>query len=199
MLKGINLQLFAEGEAGTNNDAGTTTNQTNNNTKPENNSEDNVIKLTKDEFEKKLLSEADRRVNQAKAKWEKDYEERVKTERREAERLARLSDEERQKENEKMFKEELSKREKEILKKEMKLEAINILAEKKLPVSFSDILIGDTAEETQHKIKAFEEAFRSEVSKEVDSRLKGSTPKGGASNSQKQFSMNDLIRGQLRR
>jgi hypothetical protein len=162
--------------------------------------ENKIWQFNKDEYEKNLQAEADRRVNQAKRKWEKEYQEKIKFERKEAERLARLSDEERQKENEKKYKEELSIREKELFKKEMKLEAINILAERKLPVTFSDILIGDTAEDTHEKIKAFDEAFRNEVAQEVEKRLKGSTPRtGGGSTENKAFDMNAYIRGNLRK
>ena len=160
------------------------------------------LELTKEELEKKLQSESDRRVNEAlktaKAKWQSEYNEKIKTERREAERLAKLSEEERQRELDEKYKKELSMREKELLRKEMKLEAVNILAEKKLPVKFSDILIGDTAEETQDRIKNFEMSFREEVETEVNRRLKGSIPKSGTSD-KKKFDMNDLIRGSIRR
>jgi lysyl-tRNA synthetase class I len=162
--------------------------------------ENEILQFKKDEYEKNLQAEADRRVNQAKGKWEKEYQEKLKFERKEAERLARLSDDERQKEMDKQYKEQLSAREKELFKKEMKLEAINILAERKLPVTFSDILIGDTAEDTHEKIKAFDQAFRDEVAMEVEKRLKGSTPRtGGGSNTNKGFDMNALIRGSMRK
>jgi len=157
------------------------------------------LTFSKEELEKKLQAEADRRVNQAKSKWEKDFEEKIKAERREAERLAKLSEEERERELDEKYKKELSNRERELLKKEMKLEAVNILNEKKLPVSFSDMVIGETAEDTQTRIKEFEKSFRAEVEKEVNSRLKGSTPQGGNKTNNKAFDMNSLIRGQIRR
>lgn len=171
------------------------------NTKPEGApTEQEKFTFTQEELEKKLQSEADRRVTQAKSKWEKEYQEKVKYERREAERLAKLSEDERQRELDERYKNELSKREKELLVKEMKLAAVDILTEKRLPVKFSDILIGETAEETQEKIKNFETAFRDEVERAVNDRLKSTTsaPSSGTKSS-KSFNMNDLIRNQMRR
>jgi len=159
---------------------------------------------TKEELEKRLQSEADKRVNEAlkthRSKWEKEYNEKLQRERKEAERLAKLSEDERQKELDKKMREEIEQREKQLYKKEMKLEAHNILSGKELPITFSDILIGETAEETHERITDFEKAFKSEVEKEVNKRLKTSTPRGGGTQSQnKGFDMNALIRGSARR
>lgn len=54
---------------------------------------------TQAEFDKALLAETDKRVNQAlenkKAEWEKDYSERLKAEKDEAARIAKMSADER--------------------------------------------------------------------------------------------------------
>jgi len=159
-----------------------------------------VLTFSKEEYEKKLQSEADKRVNQAlssaKQTWEKEVHEKILEERKEAERLAKLSEDDRKKELEDKQKNELSIREKTIARKEMKLEAINILSEKKLPIKFADMLIGETAEETQSRIKNFEKAYKDEIDAEVTVRLKGTTPKGGTDEQKKKgLSMNDIIRG----
>jgi len=172
--------------------------------KVETKAEPEKLVLTQEGLDKILQIETDKRVTQAlktaEQRWEKEYNEKLKDERREAERLAKLSDEERQKELDEKYKNELSIREKELNRKEMKLEAINILSEKKLPVKFADILIGETAEETQKKINDFQKAFRDEVEAEVNVRLKGVVPKGGTDvKGKKGYDMNAIIRGTARR
>lgn len=186
--------------------AGASGKETNEQSKPGNQQEQaKQVTLTQEELEKKLQSESDKRVNQAlstaRKEWEKEYTEKLAAERKEAERLATLSAEERKKELEEKQRDELKQRERTIARKEMKMEAMNILSEKKLPIKFADMLIGETAEETQSRIKDFEKAFREEVDGEVTKRLKGSTPAKGASGASdsKKVSMNDIIRGRVRR
>jgi monoamine oxidase len=169
------------------------------------NTENKVEKLTltQDELNAKLQAEADKRVTEAlktaKGNWQKEYEQKIQHERKEAERLARLSEEERQKELDEKYKNELSKREKDLFKKEMKLEAVNILSNKKLPVSFADMVIGDSAEDTHERIGAFEKAFKEAVESEVNTRIRGSKPVGGTQQANQPFDMNQFIRGQIRR
>lgn len=119
----------------------------------------------------KIQREADKRVEQANKA--------VKTE---AERLAAMSAEER----EKAFKEKtesefkaredaLKQREAEIMRKELRAQALETLAEKGLPSQLAEILTYTDADGCNASIAAVEKAFRDTVKAEVDKRLAASS------------------------
>lgn len=162
---------------------------------------DTVLTLTQKELEAKIASESDRRVTEAiktrEQKLAAEYEARIKRERQEAERLASLSAEERRKEEEKKRSEELASKEAEIAKREMKLDAINVLAEKKLPVKFVDFVIGASPEATLKNINELKSAWDHAIEDEIKTRLTGKTPTSGAPGTTA-VNMNDILRAQLR-
>lgn len=141
--------------------------------------------FTQAELDKLLQSETDKRVTEAlktsRAKWEEEYKEKLERERKEAERLAKLSAEDKEKELLEKSKREIEERERAIKLKELKLDAIDILAEKKLPIKFADMLIGDNAENTLANIKVFETSWQEAIDLAVKEKLKGATPKAGGS------------------
>lgn len=147
------------------------------------NSQNIQLPKTAEELQMLLQREADRRVTQAlqtaKQKWEEEFKQKLEEERREAERLAKLTQAEKEKELLRKQQEEIKKKEKEIALREMKLEAVKILNEKELPVEFVDLLTTEDAEQTKTNIEIFEKAFRDAVEKAVNERLKGATPKAG--------------------
>lgn len=123
--------------------------------------------------EKELQSYADKRVTEAM----KTARQKFENEKKEAERLASMSAEER-------FNEELSKREKELADREkavMMLEnkqaATAILMEKGLPISLVDLVLADTAEDMKTRIDALDKEFNNSVKAEIEKRLGGNTPK----------------------
>ena len=138
---------------------------------------------TQAEFDKALLAETDKRVNQAlenkKAEWEKDYSERLKAEKDEAARLAKMSADER-------AKAEFDKRVKDFEDREAKhnaerleFECTKQLAGEKLPVEFASMLTGADAEATKANIETFKTAFSKAIEDAVTEKLKGTTPKVG--------------------
>jgi hypothetical protein len=153
------------------------------------------VTFTQEEFDKKLQSEADKRVQEAlktaQSKWEKDLTSKLEEARTEAERLAKLSADEKKAEEDKKRQEELAKKDRELTIRELQLQAVDELNKKKLPVEFAKILLGETAEETLEKITTFESAFREAVQAEVDTKLKGKTPDGAG---EKIVDMNKLLR-----
>lgn len=161
------------------------------------------IVLTTEELEKKLQSEADKRVTEAlktaQTKWEQDYNKKIETERKEAEKLAKLSEEERSRVLEEKRSRELEERERTIYKKELELAAVKILDGKKLPVQFARMFLGDNAEDTHTNIENFEKSWHSEIEARVNERLKGFTPPNASGGDKKVVTMNDIIRGQARR
>lgn len=132
------------------------------------------------------------RLARERSKWEKDYTAKLEAEKKEAERLAKLSQAEKEKELMKKQQEELGKREKEIALREMKLEAVKILNEKELPIDFIDLLTTDNADSTKSNIETFEKAFRTAVEKAVDNRIKGSSTTPKVSTAEVQLGLNSL-------
>jgi hypothetical protein len=121
--------------------------------------------FTRDELNKILAAEK-----------EKAKEEVVK-EFQEAERLKNMSAEQKAKELEKKRQREFEEKEKEVNFREMKLQAIDILNEEKLPIKAVDFVVAETAEETQKRIADFKEIFSNAVEEHTEKKLKGSTPK----------------------
>ena len=161
----MNLQLFAEG------DEVETTEETT----------DEKIELSKEEYQKKLDAEADRRVTKAlqtaKQKWESEFGEKLEKEKQEAVRLEKLSADEKEKElREKQLK-ELEERENQLKYKELLSDTKNILHDEKIPVKFADVLVQESAEKTKEKIDAFKKEWQSAIEEAVNERLKGSTPR----------------------
>ena len=187
MLKefNYNLQLFAEGDEGNaQGGEGATGEGAGDNNTPET--------FTKEEVDKMLQSETDKRVSEAiktsKSKWQEEFKSKIEQERKEAERLAKLSSDEKRQEELKKKNEEISQKESELRKRELKLDTINVLSEKQLPVEFSDFLMGNDAEATNVNIKRFGEAFSKSIESAVNERLRGNSPKGGQGGNKVDFS-----------
>lgn len=122
--------------------------------------------------EKELQSLVDRRVTEAL----KTARSKFETEKKEAERLASMTAEER-------FQEELSKREKALEEREKQVAllenrnaASKVLAEKGISISLVDLVIADSAEDMKARIDTLEKEFNASVQKEIERRLAGNTP-----------------------
>ena len=131
---------------------------------------------TIEELQALLQREGDKRVTEAMKKADKKKADAIK----EAERLAAMSAEEK-------YKYELDKREAAIAEKERslalaenKVAASQILQEKGLPIALVDLVVAESAETMNERIKGLESAFTSAVKTEVENRLKAATPKVGA-------------------
>jgi hypothetical protein len=176
----LNLQFFSADPGGAGGaGAGTTDPGAGGGTPP-------AIELPKtvEELQKLLQSEADKRVSgalkTAQEKWEVDYKTKLEAEKAEAEKLAKMSATEKAEALLAKTQKDIADREKAIAQKELKLETINILNEKKLPITFADVLLGEDAEKTKGNVDTFDKAFREAVEAAVNERLKGNPPKGGA-------------------
>ena len=122
--------------------------------------------------EKDLQSLVDRRVTEAL----KTARTKFENEKKEAERLASLSAEER-------FQEELSQREKALEERERQVAllenknaASKILSDKGLSIALVDLVIADSAEDMKARIDILEKEFNSSIQKEIEKRLSGTTP-----------------------
>lgn len=122
----------------------------------------------------------DAAVAAAKAKWEKDYQKKAAAAQKEKERLSKLSEDERKAAELENSRKELEAKEAELKRKELKLEMVKVLADRKIPVQFTDYLIAEDNESTLSRITAFEKEFKKAVEAGVNEKLKGKAPTAGA-------------------
>ena len=119
------------------------------------------------------------RLAEAKTKWEKEYQKKAAAEKKEAERLSKLSEDERKAAELENSRKELEAKEAELKKKELKLEMVKVLAERSIPVQFMDYLIAEDSESTLSRITTFEKEFKKAVEDGVNEKLKGKAPAAG--------------------
>ncbi|AVO22582.1 DUF4355 domain-containing protein [Aeribacillus composti] len=145
--------------------------------------EPEVLELTPEELQRKIDSEADRRLDKVLKKkqqeWEEKFRERLEQEKKEAERLAKLSERERKEEELRKREEELQERLRQLELKELKADAIADLNNKGLPAEFADFLLADNAEKTLENINNFKHAFDKAVNEAVKEKLRQDTPPAG--------------------
>lgn len=140
----------------------------------------NQTQMEKTYSEAELSAEVDRRVQQAQKKWQADLEGRLKSERDEGARLAKLSADERAKEEQKKAQEAFEKERSQYKRERLEFETTKQLAELKLPVSFASLLAGADAEATKANIENFQKEWNAALQNEIESKLKGNAPKSGA-------------------
>ena len=121
--------------------------------------------------------EVDKMISKRLQRERKDIEAKIEAERKEAEELAKLSEQEKQK---KLFEKQV--REFEETKKAFEAERLlnetsKQLASKNLPIEFAEMLKGEDAESTFNNINVFEAKFNEALEKMVTERLRGSVPK----------------------
>ena len=132
-----------------------------------------TVTMTKEELDALLQREGDKRVTQALKKQEQKNNEKL----REAQKLAKMSEDEK-------FQFELEQRERAIEEKEKQLAlsenrnvASKILAEKGLSLDLVDFIVDEDADTMKSRIDLLDKAFKRSVKAEVEKRLGGSSPK----------------------
>lgn len=116
---------------------------------------------------------------EAKAEYERELAAKLEESRTEAEKLAKMSSEEKEKfEMDKRLK-ALEGKEKEIALRELKAETAKSLADKGLPAEVLDLVIADDAETTAKRTDTFKSVFDKAVQAAVEDRLKGKAPSSG--------------------
>lgn len=169
----MNLQLFAEGDdsgadGGNGGGAGGEGDGGDGNQEPK--SFDDVLK------NKDYQAEFDRRVNKAietaKSKWDALMDDKLT----EAEKMAKMTKEEKAAYQQKKQEKELADREAAITRRELMAEAKNTLAEKNLPVDLAEVLNYADADSCKKSLETVEKAFQKAVQAGVEARLKGDKP-----------------------
>lgn len=134
--------------------------------------------FTRAEFGKAVAAE----VAKARATWESEQAEALELAKSEGERLAKLTKDERAKEEEAKRIQAIEEREQAIAEREMKMATMALLVEEGLPQEFLGHVLAPTAEEVKAKISDLRNVFDKEVEKRVNERLVQSTPRRGAIN-----------------
>ena len=168
----MNLQLFADNgdgnpESGLNGD-GTGSEE------PKGLSFDDFLKESGNqaEFDRRTQKAIETALTNAKAKWQAMADDRLS----EAEKLAKMTKEEKAQYMQQKKEKELADREAAITRKELMAEAKNTLAGKSLPQELAEMLNYADADSCNKSITAVEKAFQSAVQKAVEERIKGKAP-----------------------
>lgn len=130
--------------------------------------------------ERDFQSEFDRRISRAletaRGKWAQETERRIERARAEAEKLARMSGEERMAHDLALREAALNEREGAIARRELRAEAAKLIAERRLPPELADALCYESAESVNASLDAAERAFQSAVQCGVEERMRGRLP-----------------------
>lgn len=124
------------------------------------------------EFDRRVQKAVTTAVKNAQEKWKTITDDKLS----EAEKLAKMTKEEKAQYMQQKKEKELSDREAAITRKELMAEAKNTLAGKNLPQELAEMLNYADAECCNKSIAAVEKAFQSAVQKAVEERLKGKDP-----------------------
>lgn len=129
------------------------------------------------EFDRRIQKAVTTAVTNAQEKWRVLTDDKVS----EAEKLAKMNEQEKKDYLQKKKEKELDEREKKIAKDELTAEAKNTLAEKKLPLGLAEVLDYTDADACKKSIETVEKAFQEAVKVAVEERLKGDEPPSSAS------------------
>ena len=134
--------------------------------------------FTQEDFDKQLS----KTLAEKEAKLEKKLADKLKAEREEWERQAKLSAEEKEAEERKKREQETAAKERDITLRENRADARELLAEKNIPTTLVDFVVDVDADKTKENIDTLEKAYLEAVEKGVADKLKGDTPKDKSNN-----------------
>ena len=164
----FDLQKFAEGDA----PAESTATESGDTSATDNTESGNKA----DDVQAKIDAAVSTQLAKAQAKWEAEFKKREELAKKEAERLSKLSEDERAQAELENTRKELEQQKAEFEREKLKYEAAKVLSQRNLPVEFVDYLIGGDNETTLENIKTFEKKFNKAVEDAVTAKLKGKAP-----------------------
>lgn len=137
-----------------------------------------------DEFlsDSKNQAEFDRRVSKALETAKTSFENQKQAAITEALKLQKMTEEQKFSYEQQQAQKQLAEKEAELTRRELKLNAINALTEKDLPVDLVDSLSYDSKESYEKSMARVTKAFEKAVSKAIDARLRQPPPKAGDQN-----------------
>lgn len=118
-------------------------------------------------------------IAEEKAKWDKGLDEKIEAAQEEATRLAKLSAEERRKEEEKLASEKLAKEQAEFEHKKLVYYAERELVKASLPEEIGEYIAADDEKTTKEIIDKIKASYDKAVEKGVDEKLQGKSPEIG--------------------
>lgn len=150
---------------------------------PKSDGADEVLELTKREFNSKLDAEADRRIEKVKAKWESEMQERLAEAENKGAEYAKMTAAEKAQAEMQQRLEELEQREQAIKQRELSASVASDLAEQGLPVELADNLtaIGDPAA-IKEWVSTIKDTISTAVNEQVKERLNTGKPTSTATN-----------------
>lgn len=147
----------------------------------------NELQLTPEELQARIDSEADKRTSKAletaKAKWEADQAKALENAKAEGQRLAKLSSDEKQKEEVDQRIANIEKREKELNLRELKSATVSMLNDNGLSADLADSLValGD-ADKIKSAADTLKKSLDETVNQRVNESLRDDPPANTSSN-----------------
>lgn len=124
------------------------------------------------EFDRRLQKAVNTAVSNAQEKWKAMTDDKLS----EADRLAKMTKDEKTQYLQQKREKELSDREAAVTRKELKAEAKNTLAADSLPIELAEILDYSNADSCKTSMETVKKAFQNAVQSAVESKLKGDKP-----------------------
>lgn len=170
----------------------------NNNEIDEDNGDKTVENEVKNHTEQRMFTQndIDKIISKKFAQWQKKNDEE-KRELEEAEKLKRMSENERQQAEMKKQIDEFNKMKAEMAREKLSNQVVKELASRELPIEYAEYLMVDgDAEATMERLTVFEEKYKTDikamVDKQVQARLKGEVPKSSAVEAKGEFTAEDI-------
>lgn len=176
----MNIQIFAEGNDTGGGADGSNSGSTDNagkdnkvqNTQPPSFDDFLQVEGNQAEFDRRVQKAIDTALGDAQQKWQAMADDRLS----EAEKLTKMTKEEKARYLAQKHEKELAEREAGITRRELMAEAKNTLTEKKLPMELAEVLNYTDADSCSKSIVAVEKAFQETVKAAVEEKLKGGKP-----------------------
>lgn len=130
---------------------------------------------SQEEVEKLIQSEADRRVNQALTKKEREMSKKLS----EAEKLAKMSEEDKFRYQLEQKEAELAAKEREFVIRDNKIAAMKVLSDKQIAADLVDFVVHEDADVMKQNIDRIDRFIKQSVAEQVKTRLASPTPKAG--------------------
>jgi DNA repair exonuclease SbcCD ATPase subunit len=131
--------------------------------------------------DKTAQAELDRRISKAldtaRSKWSQESAQQIEKAKTEAEKLARMTADQRAAHDREERENALTKREQDLMRRELRAEAAQEAARRGLPDKLLNLLDYTGADACKASLDAWESDFRAAVSDGIAARMKGSAPK----------------------
>ena len=156
---------------------------------------DDFLKLegNQAEFDRRVTKGINTAVAKERARLEALHSEQLT----EAEKLAKMTEEERNQYKASQKEADIAKREAAITKRELMAEAKETLVSKGLPIKLAEIINYTSADSVKASIEAIEQSFNGAVSSAVEDKLKGGKPPKDASTEGKSKDKDEELKKQI--